>query len=55
MISGSGGLEVAVTNVTNIVNNNSTTKGGDTNVTSTNVFADNSGGRGEQTGMLGAS
>lgn len=54
MISGSGGLEVAVTNVTNIVNNNSTTKGGDTNLTNTNVYADNGGGRSEQTGMLPA-
>jgi hypothetical protein len=51
MISGSGGLEVAVTNVTNVNNYNSTTKGGDTNLMSTNVFADGGGGSREQTAM----
>jgi hypothetical protein len=51
MISGSGGLEVAVANVTNINNYNSTTKGGDTNLTNNNVYAEGGGGSREQTAM----
>jgi hypothetical protein len=48
-MSGSGGMSVV--SMTNINNYDSHTKGGDTNLNTTNVYADNAGSGGEQRGM----
>ena len=51
MISGSGGLEVAVVNNNTTNNFNTTSKGGDMNQTITTVHGDGGGRSGEQTAM----